>query len=55
METFIASRLTKGNGVFRSKIIIDERGVTVKDGGLFSGKEKTIRDPRISTVEIDSV
>ena len=53
METFIASRLTKGNRVFRSKIVIDELGVTLKDPGLFSGKEKTIPYTSISSVDID--
>ena len=53
METFVASRLTKGNRVFRSKIIIDERGVTLKDPGLFSGKEKTIPYSSISSVDIN--
>jgi len=53
METFTASRLTGGNRVFPSKIIIDEQGVTLKDPGLFSGKEKTVPFSRISSVNID--
>ena len=53
METFIASRLTSGNRVFRSKISIDELGVTLKDPGLFRGKENTIPFISISSVDID--
>ena len=53
METFVASRLTGGNRVFPSKIIIDNQGVTVKDPGLFSGKEKTIPYSRVASVDID--
>ena len=52
MTTFNSSRLTEGNRVFPSKIIIDERGVTFKDPGLFSGKEKTIPYSRVSSVDI---
>jgi uncharacterized membrane protein YdbT with pleckstrin-like domain len=54
METFIASRWTGGNRVFGSKIIIDQNGVTLKDPGLFSGKEKTIPYSKISSVDIES-
>ncbi len=45
--------MTSGNKIFRSKIIIDELGVTMNDPGLFSGKEKTIPYSRISSVVID--
>ncbi len=54
METFTASRLTKGNKVFPVQIIIDGLGVTLKDPGLFSGKEKTIPFNRIASVDVDS-
>ncbi len=40
MEPFIASRLTGGNRVFRSKIIIDELGVTLKDPRTIQRKRK---------------
>ena len=40
METFIASRLTNGNRVFRPKIIIDELGVTLKDPDYSAEKKK---------------
>jgi hypothetical protein len=53
METFIASRLTGGNRIFPSKIIIDNLGVTLKIPGFFSGNEKTIPFNRISSVDID--
>lgn len=50
MEIFIASRLTAGNKVFPSQIIVDQDGVTLKIPGLFSGNEKTIPFTRISSV-----
>jgi len=53
MEIFIASRLTAGNKIFPSKIIIDKDGVTLKIPGLFSGNEKTIPYTRISSVDIN--
>lgn len=49
---FIASRLTAGNKIFPSEIIVDESGVTLKIPGLFSGNEKTIPYTRISSVDI---
>ncbi len=54
MQIFTASRLTGGNRIFPSKIIIDDLGVTLKTPGLFSGNEKTIPYSRISSVDIDS-
>ena len=53
MITYTASRLTSGNRIFPSKIIIDDLGVTLKDPSLLSGKEKTIIYSRISSVDID--
>ncbi len=53
METFTASRLTEGNSVFPLTITIDELGITLKDPGLFSGKEKTIPFSRIASVDIE--
>lgn len=52
MEIFIASRLTTGNKVFPSKIIVDDLGVTLKIPGLFSGNEKTVPYTPISSVDI---
>lgn len=54
MEIFIASRLTTGNRVFPSQIIVDQDSVTLKIPGLFSGNEKTIPYSRISSVNIIS-
>ena len=53
MEIFTASRLTSGNRIFPSQIIIDDHYLTLKDPGLFSGKEKTIFYNKISMVDID--
>jgi uncharacterized membrane protein YdbT with pleckstrin-like domain len=52
MEIFIASRLTTGNKIFPSKIIVDDLGVTLRIPGLFSGNEKTIPFTRIASVDI---
>ncbi|HCY40649.1 MAG TPA: hypothetical protein DHV48_04735 [Prolixibacteraceae bacterium] len=54
METYTASRLTEGNRIFTSKIIIDDLGVTFRVPSLFSGNERTIPFNRISSVDIDS-
>ena len=53
MNKYIASRLTAGNRLFPTQIIINELGVTVKIPSLFSGKEQTIPFSRISSVNID--
>lgn len=53
MEIFIASRLSTGNKVFPSEIIVEKDGVTLKVPGLYSGNEKTIPYTRISSVNID--
>lgn len=54
MKSYSASRLTNGNGIFPSRIIIDDSTVTFKIPSLFSGKETTIPFSRISSVNIDS-
>ena len=53
MESFTTSRLTIGNKIFPSKIIIDDLGITLKIPGLLSGKEKIIPYSRVSSVAID--
>jgi hypothetical protein len=53
MNKYIASRLTEGNRMFPTQIIINYLGVTVKIPSLFSGKEQTIPFSRISSVNID--
>lgn len=53
MKNYTASRLSEGNKVFPIKILIDERGVTLKHPGVFSGQEKTIPFTRISSVDTD--
>jgi hypothetical protein len=54
MKTYTASRLTNGNRIFPSRIIIDDSSVTLKIPRLFSGNETTIPFTRISSVNIDS-
>jgi len=53
MDTFTASRLSAGNKVFPSQIIIDSQSLTFKVPGLFSGNEKTIPFSKIASVDID--
>jgi hypothetical protein len=52
IREFITTRLTKGNRIFPSKIVIDDYGVTLLDPGLFSGGEKTIPFSKISSVKV---
>lgn len=53
MLKFSASRFVRGNRIFPTTIVIDDRGVTLKISGFFSGNEKTIPFSRISSVNID--
>ncbi len=53
MKVYTASRLTAGNKIFPSKIILDDLAITLKNPSLFSGKEKTIPFSQISSVNID--
>ena len=53
MKIYTASRLTDGNRIFPTRIIIDDSTVTFKIPSLFSGKETTIPFTRISSVNID--
>jgi hypothetical protein len=53
MNKYIASRLTEGNRLFPTQIIINDFGVTVKMPSLFSGKEQKIPFSRISSVNIE--
>ena len=54
MKEFIASRLSAGNKLYPPHIIIDDRGVTLKLPGFFSGKETTILYSSISSVDIET-
>ena len=54
MKIYTSSRLTDGNRIFPTRIIIDDSTVTFKIPSLFSGKETTIPFSRISSVNIDS-
>ena len=54
MKTYKASRLSEGNKLFASKITIDDKGVTLKVPGFFSGKETTVMYNHISAVDIES-
>lgn len=52
MERYTASRLTAGNRIFPSQLIVDVQGVTLRQPALFSGKETTIPYTRIASVNI---
>jgi hypothetical protein len=54
MQEFTASRLSSGNKLYPPHIIIDDRGVTLKSPGFFSGKETTILFSSISSVDIET-
>jgi hypothetical protein len=54
MQEYIASRLSEGNKLYPAHIIIDDRGVTLKLPGFFSGKETTILFSSISSVDIET-
>lgn len=54
MKKYTASRLTGGNRLFPSLIIIDDTGVTLRSPSFFSGTETTIPFSRISSVNINS-
>ncbi len=54
MQEFIASRLSEGNKLYPTHIIIDDGGVTLKVPGFFSAKESTIPFGSISSVDIET-
>ena len=54
MKTYTASHLSEGNKIFACKITIDDKGVTLKVPGFFSGKETTVLYNHISAVDIES-
>ena len=54
MKTYKASHLSEGNKLFACKITIDDKGVTLKVPGFFSGKETTVLYNHISAVDIES-
>lgn len=54
MKTFEASRLTEGNKVFPTQIIISNKGVVVKKPGLFSSEEKVIPYGQINYVNVNA-
>ena len=53
METFTASHLSEGNKIFACRISIDDKGITLKIPGFFSGKESTVPFNHISSVDIE--
>ena len=54
MKIFRSSRLSNGNALFPSEVIIEDTYVMFKKPGLISSKEKTFKYNKISSVEVDS-
>jgi hypothetical protein len=52
MREFFASRLTQGNELFPTRIKISSMGVSIREPGFFSGKERTISYRHIASVEV---
>lgn len=53
MKEFFASRLTQGNELFPTRIGVSEMGVSIREPGFFSGRERTISFRHIASVQID--
>jgi hypothetical protein len=54
MEKFIAHRLSEGNKIFPTEILIENTGLTIKIPGLFGGKTQFFDYKQISSVSIDT-
>lgn len=54
MKTYTASRLSEGNKLFPCIITIDDNTITLKQPGLFKGKESTIPMTSIASVDIET-
>lgn len=52
MQTYTASRFSKGNKVFPDTITIDDQCITLKIPALLSGNEKTLLYSGVSSVNI---
>lgn len=53
MKNFYASRFTQGNELFPTRIRITNQGVSIREPGFFSGKERTISFRHIASVQIN--
>ena len=54
MQEYIASRLSENNKLYPIHIIIDDRGVTLRQPGLFNAKETTLLFNSITSVDIET-
>ena len=54
MLTFTASRLSEGNTLFPSQMILSDNYLTIRVPGLFSGDEVSLPYNVISTVYVDT-
>jgi hypothetical protein len=54
MKTFESNRLTEGNKLFPTQIILTNKGVVVKKPGIFRSEEKIIPYPQITFVDINT-
>jgi hypothetical protein len=53
MKTFESNRLTEGNKLFPTQIILTNKGVVVKKPGIFRSEEKIIPYSQITFVDIN--
>jgi hypothetical protein len=51
---YISSRLSKGNLLFPTEIILDDVGITIKKGGLFKSEIKQFDFSHISSIELNN-
>lgn len=54
MKTFESNRLTEGNQLFPTKIILSPKGVVVRKPGILRSEEKVIPYKQITFVDINT-
>lgn len=54
MKKFESTRLTEGNKLFPTQILLSSKGVVVKKPGMFSSEEKVIPYSQITYVNINT-
>ena len=54
MQTFRSSRLSNGNALFPSEVIIEDTYVMFRKPGVIAATEKTFKYNKISSIEVSS-
>ena len=54
MRTFESSRLTEGNKLFPTQIILTDKGIVVRKPGILRSEEKVVPYPQITFVNINT-